>query len=69
MNLFRKFISATPGYTVDPGYNDIGLYETSSKKISVVPINLPLLTTTLNSSIITTLQYKTQNVITEFEVF
>jgi hypothetical protein len=68
MQPFRKFISATPGYTVEPAYNDIGLYDTSHKKISVVPISLPLLTTTFYSLVITTLQYKTQNdVITELE--
>jgi hypothetical protein len=43
---------------VEPGYNEIGLYDTSSiTRYSVVPINSSLLTTTLYSSVITTLVY------------
>jgi hypothetical protein len=45
-------------YTVEPGYNDIGLYDTSSIASDIdVPINSSLLTVTLYFSVITTLVY------------
>jgi hypothetical protein len=45
-------------HTVEPGYNDIGLNDTSSIASGiVVPINSSLLTITLCSSIIMTLVY------------
>jgi len=43
--------------TVEPAYNDIGLYYTSS--ITSVPVNYSLLTTTLLSSFITISVYTT----------
>jgi hypothetical protein len=45
--------------TVEPGYNDMGLCDTSSYNVrfSVVTINSSLLTITLQSSVITTLVY------------
>jgi hypothetical protein len=45
--------------TVEPGYNDIGLYQhlTYRVRFPVVPINPSLLTITLYSSVITTLVY------------
>jgi len=44
---------------VEPGYNDIGLYDTSSiaSHSLVVPINSSLLTTILNTSVITILGF------------
>jgi hypothetical protein len=42
----------------EPGYNDIGLYDTSSIASNIVVlINCTLLTVTLYSSVITTLVY------------
>jgi hypothetical protein len=45
--------------TVEPGYNNIGLYDASpiASRYSVVPINSSLLTITLYSSVIMTLVY------------
>jgi len=61
----RIFLFAlTVPNTVDPGYNDIGLYHTSyiEQKYSVVPINSSLLTIALHSSIRKALVYNDINI-------
>jgi len=48
----------TPSNTEEPGYNNIGLYDTSSITSDIlVQINSSMLITTLYSSVITTLVY------------
>jgi hypothetical protein len=52
-------ITAPQQNTVQPGYNDMGLYDISpiASDIPVAPINSSPLTGTLYSSVITTLVY------------